>query len=99
MNPNPGYIVVEPIESEEFNKSELATVDDGREHVSTGRVIAVSKFAGVFENYGQQVPSDVEVGNTIAYIQYSEHPVRINSTEYHVVRFDKVIAKIDEVKK
>ncbi len=98
ITPMPGYIVVEPISEDDLNKSELATLENEREHISTGKAIKVSKYAGTFENYGFQFASEVKEGDIIAYIQYSEHPLRVNGQEYHVVRFDKVIAVVSEKK-
>lgn len=98
VTPMPGHIVVRPIPEDEFNKSELATLEDEREHISTGEAIKVSKFAGTFENYGFQFATEVNEGDVIAYTKYSEHPIKINGEELHVVRFDKVIATISEKK-
>lgn len=97
ITPQPGYMVVEPIASDELNKTQVATVQE-REHVSTGKVVKVSKFAGTFENYGFQVATEVQEGDIVAYIQYSEYPVKVNGVEYHLVRFDKVTAVISEQK-
>lgn len=96
--PQPGYIVVEPIKSEEFNQTELATLDNEREHISTGKVLAVSEYAGTYENYALQVSTDVVVGDIVGYIQYSESPLKINGEELHLVRFDRITAKIVESK-
>ena len=98
IHPQAGYMVVEPLSQEELNKSELATVADEKERVSTGKVIAVSEFAGTYENFGFQFPTEVKKGDIIAYMQYSEHPVKVNGSEYHIVRFDKVTATITEKK-
>jgi len=98
ITPQPGFMVVEPIKSAELNKSELAEVDDGKERISTGKAIKVSKFAGTFENFGFQVPTEVQEGDIVAYVQYTEHPVKVNGVEYHIVRFDKIIAVISEQK-
>lgn len=98
IKPQAGYLVVEPISSDELNKSELATIENDREHIATGKVISVSEFAGTFENFGFQVSTDVEKDDVIAYQQYTEHPLKVNGTEYHVVRFDKIIAVIQETK-
>lgn len=98
ITPQPGFMVVEPINSDELNKSAVATIANDREHVSTGKAIKVSKFAGTFENYGFQVPTEVQEGDIVAYIQYSEYPVKVNGIEYHLVRFDKVTAVISEQK-
>lgn len=96
ITPQPGYIVVEPISEDELNKSELATLENEREHISTGKAIKVSKFAGTFENYGFQFATEVNEGDIVAYIQYSEYPLKVNGQEYHLVRFDKVTAVISE---
>lgn len=98
ITPQPGHMVVEPIKSAELNKSELAEVEDGKERICTGKAIKVSKFAGTFENFGFQVPTEVQEGDIVAYAQYSEHPLKINGIDYHIVRFDKIIAVISEQK-
>lgn len=94
--PQPGYAVVRPIPSDDFNKTELATLENEREHITTGEVIAVSEYAGSYENFGFQISTDVKVGDTIAFIQYTEHPVKVNGEELNLVRWDKIIATIEE---
>lgn len=96
IKPAAGYLVVEPISQDEYNKTELATLKNEREHVATGKVIAVSEFAGVYENYGFQFSTDCKVGDTISYIQYSEFPIKLNGQELHQIRFDKVTGTIVE---
>ena len=98
ITPQPGYAVVRPISADDFNKTELATLENEREHISTGEVLAVSEYAGSYENFGFQVSTDVKEKDVIAYIQYSEHPVKINGEELHLVRWDKIIATIEESK-
>ena len=98
VKPQAGYLVVKPIGASKFNETELAIPESEVERISTGEVIDVSEFAGTYENFGNQVSTDVKVGDTIAYIQYSEHPIQVNTEEVHVVRFDRVIAVIEEVK-
>lgn len=94
--PQPGYLIVEPIPSDDLNKTELATLADEREHVSTGKVLAVSEYAGTYENFSHQLSTDVVVDDMIAYIKYSEQPIKLNGVELHQVRFDKVVSKIEE---
>lgn len=96
--PQPGYAIVKPISADEFNKTELATLEDDIERIATGEIIAVSEFAGSFENFGFQISTDVKAGDTICYIQYSEHPVKLNGEELHIVRWDKITATIKESK-
>lgn len=96
--PQPGYIVIEPISADEFNTSELATLENEREHIATGKVLAVSEYAGTYENYALQVSTDVVVGDIVGYIQYSESPLKLNGEELHLVRFDRITAKIVESK-
>lgn len=96
--PQPGYLIVEPMPSEDFNKTELVILADEREHVSTGKVLAVSEYAGTYENFSHQVSTDITAGDVIAYIKYSEQPIKLNGVELHQVRFDKVVSKIEEAK-
>lgn len=93
--PQPGYIIVEPIKSEEFNKTELATLDNDKEHASIGKVLSVGGVA-TFANYDDELDTNVKVGDVIAYIQYSESPIKLNGTELHQVRFDQVTSIIVE---
>ena len=97
--PQPGFAVVRPMPSDDFNKSELAQVEnDKQERIATGEVLAVSKFAGSFENFGFQISTDVKAGDIICYQQYTEHPVRVNGEEIHLVRWDKITATLKETK-
>lgn len=98
LTPAPGYLVVEPIPSEKFNESKLATLANDKEHVSTGKVLAVSKYAGVFENYAKEVSTEATEGDLIAYISYTESPLKLNGKELHLLRFDRVTAIISEKK-
>lgn len=98
ITPQPGYMVVEPIASNDFNKSELAQLENEKEHKAIGKAVKVSKFAGTFENYGFQVSTEVKEGDVVAYQQYTEQPLKVNGVEYHLVRFDKVSAVISEQK-
>ena len=98
ITPQPGFMVVEPIASNDFNKSELAQLENEKEHIATGKAVKVSKFAGTFENYGFQVATEVKDGDVVAYQQYTEQPLKVNGIVYHLVRFDKVIAVISEQK-
>jgi len=95
--PEAGYAIIRPIASEDFNKTKLATLKDERERISTGEVIAISKFAGSYENFGFQYSTEVKVGDTVVYIQYSDYPIKLNNEDLHIVRWDKITATIKEV--
>ena|SRR3990167_10052415 len=98
LNPAPGYMVVKPISEEVFNETELATIEDTKERISTGEVIAVSKFAGIYENYGFQFSTEAKKGDKVVYKTYTEQAVKLNGEDFSLVRFDNVIATIKESK-
>lgn len=99
LTPAPGYALVVPIKSDDLNKSEIATIENEKEHASTGEVIAIGQGDFVFEGYeGDEDLCFAQVGDIIAYIQYTEYPIRLNGTEYHQVRFDKITGVITEAK-
>ena len=98
LMPAPGYMVIKPISEEVFNKTELATLEDDKERISTGEVIAVSEFAGVYENYGFQFSTVAKKGDKVVYKTYMEQAIRLNGEDYSLVRFDYVLAIIKEGK-
>lgn len=94
--PKPGYIVVEPIPTNEFNKSSLADTTDEKDKISTGRVLVVGGDA-LFENHdGVEFPPSCDVGEFIVYKTFSEQRISIDNKEYALVRFDHIIAEIKE---
>ena len=95
--PQPGHMVVEPMESEELNKTKLATVEDNKQP-AIGKVLSVSEYAGVYENYSGPVSTDVKKGNIIAYIKYSEHRITVDGKDVLLVPFNRVVAVIKERK-
>lgn len=98
LYPAPGYMVIKPISEEVFNKTELATLEDEKERISTGEVIAVSEFAGTYENYGFQFSTEAKKGDTVVYRTYTEQAVKLNGEDYSLVRFDNILATIKESK-
>ena len=96
LAPAPGYMVIKPISEEVFNKTELATLEDDKERISTGEVIAVSEFAGVYENYGFQFSTVAKKGDKVVYKTYMEQAIRLNGEDYSLVRFDYVLSIIKE---
>ncbi len=98
LKPAPGYMVVKPVSESTFNASELATLEDDKERISTGEVIAVSEFAGTYENYGFQFSSEAKRGDSVVYQTYSEQPIKLNSEDLCLVRFDRILATIKENK-
>lgn len=93
--PKAGYVVVEPVSPSEFNQSGLADTTAENEKINTGKVLAIGSNA-FFENYTKVFDPPCEIGEIIAYNQYSEQKLELNNRELHIVRFDKIIAEIKE---
>ncbi len=110
INPAPGYLVVEPISVDQFNETGLATLEDEKERIATGRVLSVGDWdieaVKVLADLASNIRSEeyklnypnVEEGDIVAYQPYTENQIKLNGKELHLIRFDKITGVIEEVK-
>ena len=90
-------ILVRRTEEKEQVKGGIIIPDTAKEKPQSGEVIAAGK--GKRLESGQLVPLDVKAGDQILFAKYSGSEVKIDGTEYLIMREDEVLGVVDGKKK
>jgi chaperonin GroES len=96
MNVRPLYdrIVVKRLEEQETKIGGLYIPDTAKEKPQEGEVVAVGK--GKRLDDGKLVALDVQVGDRILFGKYSGSEIKIDGTEYMIMREDEVLGILDK---
>ena len=87
-------IVVKRIEEEtEKTASGLFIPDSAKEKPQQGEVVAVG--AGKRDEKGERVTLDVKAGDRILFGKYSGSDIKIDGTEYLIMREDEVLGVLE----
>ncbi len=99
MNIRPLYdrIVVKRIEEQEAARNGIIIPDSAREKPQEGEVMAVGK--GKRADDGQLVALDVKAGDRILFGKYSGNEIKLEGTEYIIMREDDVLGVLDAAPK
>ena len=82
-------VVLKQVEAEETTKSGIVLPGQAQEKPQQAEVIAVGP-GGVVN--GKEVKMEVEVGNTVIYSKYSGTEVKMDGTEYIIVKQNDILA-------
>ncbi len=82
-------VVVKRIEEGETMIGGLIIPDSAKEKPQQGEVVAVGK--GKRSDDGQLQPMDVQVGDRILFGKYSGSDIKLNGTEYLIMREDEIL--------
>ena len=95
MNIRPLYdrIVVKRIEEQETARNGIVIPDSAKEKPQEGEVMAVGKGKRLED--GTVVPVDVKAGDRILFGKYSGNEIKLNGTEYIIMREDDVLGVLD----
>ena len=95
MNIRPLYdrIVVKRIEEQETTRHGIFIPDSAKEKPQEGEVMAIGK--GKRLDDGQMVALDVKVGDRILFGKYSGNEIKLDGTEYIIMREDDVLGVLD----
>jgi chaperonin GroES len=95
MNIRPLYdrIVVKRIEEQESTRNGIIIPDSAKEKPQEGQVLAAGHGKRL-EN-GQLVALDVKVGDRILFGKYSGSEVKLDGTEYIIMREDDVLGILE----
>lgn len=85
-------IVVKAIEREEVTSSGLVLPDTAKEKPQEGEVVAVGP--GRMTDEGKRLPLEFAVGDRVIYSKYAGTDVKIDGTEYLILREPDVLAKL-----
>ena len=89
IHPLEDRVVIAPADEAESMRGGLYIPDTAKEKPTQGEVIAVGP--GRFEK-GARVPMEVKVGDQVIYGKYSGTEVKLDGTEYLVVKEDDIFA-------
>lgn len=93
LRPLHDRILVERIESEEKTVGGIILPDTAKEKPQQGKVIAAG--AGKKDEAGKLIPMDVKVGDRILFGKYSGSEIKIEGTEYLIMREDDVLGILE----
>lgn len=96
LRPLHDRILVERIEEKEQIKGGIIIPDSAKEKPQEGKVVAVGNGKRL-EN-GTTVPLDVKAGDRILFGKYAGSEIKVEDSEYLILREDEVLAVIEDAK-
>ena len=95
MNIRPLYdrIVVKRIDEQETTRNGIIIPDSAKEKPQEGEVMAVGHGKRLED--GNLVPLDVKAGDRILFGKYSGNEIKLEGTEYIIMREDDVLGVLD----
>ena len=85
-------VVVRPLEREEVTKSGIVLPDTAKEKPQEGEVIAVGP--GRTTDDGKKVAMELQKGDRVIFAKYAGTEVKLDDTEYLILRESDVLAKL-----
>jgi len=88
------HIVLKSVEEEEITASGLVIPDSAKERPQHGHVVSVGP--GKMNDAGVVETIDLKEGDRILYQKYTGQEVTVDKVEYIVIRFQDVLAKLED---
>ena len=92
IKPLADRVVIKNLESEETTKSGIVLTGNAKEKPQTAEVIAVGP-GGLVD--GKEVKMTVKVGDKVIFSKYSGTEVKVDGTEYIIVRQSDLLATVE----
>ena len=86
-------VVVKRLEEQEQKIGGIIIPDTAKEKPQQGKVVAVG--SGRVTDEGKVIPLDVKVGDTILFGKYSGTEIKLEGTEYLIVREEEILAIVE----
>ena len=93
IRPLQDRVIVERIAEEEKTKGGIIIPDTAKEKPQEGKVIAVGK--GKVTEDGRLLPVSVKAGDKILFGKYSGTEVKLNGSEYLIMREDDILGVVE----
>jgi chaperonin GroES len=93
LQPLGDRLIVEPLEEEQTTVGGIVLPDTALEKPQRGTVIAAGPGAKNTEN-GEIIPLDVAVGDVVVFSKYGGTEIRVEGTDYLILRESDVLAKV-----
>ena len=87
-------VIVQRIEEGEQKIGGIIIPDSAKEKPQQGKVIAAGK--GKVEKDGKVTPLDVKAGDTILFGKYAGQEIKIDGSEYLIIREEEVLGVIEK---
>ena len=87
-------IIVERLEESEQRIGGIIIPDTAKEKPQQGKVLAVGN--GRLEKDGKVTPLDVKAGDTILFGKYAGQEIKIDGSEYLIIREEEVLGVIEK---
>ena len=93
LKPLGDRLIVEVLDEEEATFSGIVLPDTAKEKPQRGNVVAAGP--GVrSQDTGEVIPMDVSEGDTVVFSKYGGTEIRIEGTDYLILRESDVLAKV-----
>ena len=89
-------VVVKRIEESETMQGGLYIPDSAKEKPQQGEVVAIGN--GKRTEEGKQLPMDVKIGDRILFGKYSGSDIKLDGTEYLIMREDEILGVLSNGK-
>jgi len=86
-------VLIERVESEETTSGGIILPDTAKEKPQQGKVIAVGK--GKLGEDGKLIALELKEGDTILFGKYSGSEIKIEGTEYIIMKEDEVLGIVE----
>ncbi len=93
MTPMGDRVLVKPIPQDTVTSFGIIIPDTAKEKPEHGVVVAVGRGKRGDDN--ELVPVDVKIGDKVLFSKYGYDEVKVNGTEYYLVREDNILAVLD----
>lgn len=93
LKPVRDRIIVRLTEAETVSKGGIVIPDAATEKPSQGEVLAVG--SGRLTAEGQVIAMEVRAGDRVLFGKYAGQTVKVNDTEYHILKEEDVFAVIE----
>src|SRR5437870_4561580 len=93
LKPLGDRLIVEPLEEEQTTIGGIVLPDTALEKPQRGSVVAAGPGARSQET-GEVIPMDVSEGDTVVFSKYGGTEIRIEGTDYLILRESDVLAKV-----
>ena len=94
LKPLGDRLVVKPLEQEEQTTSGIFLPETAKEKPQQGKVIAAGP--GARKDSGERVAMDVNVDDTVLYAKYSGTTIKLNGSEYLILKETDVLAIVEK---
>jgi chaperonin GroES len=93
LTPLGDRLIVEPLEEEQTTVGGIVLPDTAVEKPQRGSVIAAGPGSRNSET-GDRIPMDVAEGDTVVFSKYGGTEIRVEGTDYLILRESDVLAKV-----